>query len=232
MSKVLSLALKRDELNRNLGGGLPSNSLILMEGKEGTGKSILAQRFAYSLIQNDTKVTYISSELNTAEFVQQMASLDYDIKHHMLNEKIMFIPMFPFLGRVKLEPNFIDKLMNAERLFKNEVIIIDTFSSLLVQDNISEKKAFELIKFFKQITSLGHTIIFCVDSDHLNESLLSMLRATVDAYFKIEIKTFAGELVRVIFIQRFKRPKDIYITSIPFKVEPGKGLAIEIASFT
>jgi len=231
MTKILSTQLARDELNRNIGGGVPVNSLILIEGKDGAGKSILAQRLAYGLLEHGYTATYISSELNTAGFIEQMLSLDYDIKFYMLDNKLLFIPMFPFLGNTKLQPNFLDRLFRAEKIFSNEFIVFDTLSFLLIQDNISQEKSFEVIKVLKKLNSLNKTIIFCVDPEHLNEKFLTLVRSVCDVYFNVEIKMFAGNVIRVINIQRFKRPGDNIITSIPFKVEPGKGLAIEIASF-
>ena len=232
MENMLSIMIPRDELARNLGGGLPLNSLILMEGKDGTGKSIISQRLLYSFLQNDHTVTYISTELNTPGFLEQMASLDYDIKYNLLNEQLLFIPMFPFLGNVQLKKNFLDRLLATEKLFSSQVIIIDTFSFLLLKDDITEEKIFNIIKTFRRLSTLNKIIIFCIDPDHLNERFLTLLRAVADIYIKLEIRSFAGEQVRVLNILRFKKPKDQYLSQIPFKIEPGKGLAIEIASFT
>ncbi len=231
MTKTISINLERDELNRNIGGGIPANSLILIEGKDGAGKSIVSQRMTYGLLEHGHSCTYISSELNTAGFIEQMSSLDYDVKFHMLDNQLLFLPMFPFLGNTQLRPNFLDRLFKERRIFKNEIIVFDTLSFLLIKDNISHEKSFEVIKTLKGINSLNRTIIFCVDPDHLNEKFLTLLRSVADVYFNVEIKTFAGNIVRVINIRRFKRPGDNIINTIPFKVEPGKGLAIEIASF-
>ena len=101
----------------------------------------------------------------------------------------------------------------------------------MIKDNVSQEKIFDIVKKLKNINSLNKTIIFCVDPDHLNQKLLTLLRSIADVYFNVEIKMFAGNVIRVINIQRFKRPGDNIISTIPFKVEPGKGLAIEIASF-
>jgi archaeal flagellar protein FlaH len=231
MGKIVSIHLDRDELNRNIGGGVPMNSLILIEGKDGAGKSILAQRMAYGLVEHGHTITYISSELNTSGFIEQMSSLEYDIKYHLLDENLLFIPMFPFLGITKLQPNFLDRLFKQKKLFENEIIIFDTLSFLLIKDNITQEKSFEIIKVLKNLNNLNKTIIFCVDPQHLNDKFLTLLRSVADVYFNVEIKMFAGNVIRVINIQRFKRPGDNIITTIPFKVEPGKGLAIEIASF-
>jgi flagellar protein FlaH len=231
MSKTMTIDLERDELNRNIGGGIPSNSLILIEGKDGAGKSIVSQRLTYGLLEHKKSVTYISSELNTAGFIEQMASLDYDIKFHLLDGQLLFIPMFPFLGNTKLRKNFLDSLFSSKRVFQNEIIIFDTLSYLLVQDNITDSESFQVINHLKKLNNLNKTILFCCDPDHLNEKFLTLLRSVADVYFKVEIRTFAGATIRVINIQRFKRVADNFIDLIPFKVEPGKGLAIEIASF-
>ncbi len=227
----LDISLERDELSRNLGGGLPRSSLILIEGEDGSGKSILAQRISYSLVKKDVSVTYISTELNTLTFAEQMASMDYDVTKEMLSGRLLFIPMFPLLGYTTLDPAFFDKLLTNKEVFRSEVIIIDTLSFLLIHNNLSYKESFNFISILKRFTSLGKTIIFCVDQTHLNETFLTLLRSVSDIYLSVAVNSFAGQVVRVISVNRFKRPESAFVNKIPFKVEPGKGLTIEIASF-
>lgn len=232
MTTTIPIDIPRDELGRNLGGGLPSNSIILIEGKDGTGKSIVSQRFCYSMLEKGHRVTYVSTELNTPEFIAQMASLDYDIKYHLLNEQLKFVPLFPFVGTTELSGDLLDRLLSAEKLFDSDVIFIDTLSFMIVQDDLEKEHLFDVINKLKKIVSLNRTIVFSVDPEHLEEKLVTLLRAMSDVYFKTELKEFAGEPIRAIIIVRFKRPKDQFLSVIPFKVEPGKGLAIEIASFS
>ena len=40
---------ERDRLNKELGGGIPPGSIVLVEGDYGAGKSAMSQRFAYGL---------------------------------------------------------------------------------------------------------------------------------------------------------------------------------------
>lgn len=229
--RYVDITLPRDELSRNLGGGIPKNSILLIEGQDGAGKSILVQRFTYSLLLNNMSATYISSELNTISFIDQMESIDYDVKHYLLNEDLLFIPMFPLLGNTTLSQNFMNRLLTTEELFRNDVIIFDTLSFLMIKNKISENECFDLINVLKKFASLGKTIVFNVDPDHLNATFLTLLRSVSDIYFKLNIKDFAGMTVRQISIPRFKRPQNNYQVNIPFKVESGKGLRIEIASF-
>ncbi|MBD3203350.1 hypothetical protein GF327_03590 [Candidatus Woesearchaeota archaeon] len=232
MSKVLSIDLKRDELNTKFGGGIPRNSLILVEGEDGAGKSILAQRISYGLIEQGHTVTYISTELDTLGFVKQMSSIKYKVTDYLLDDKYMFIPMFPYYGNAELDENFMEKLFSTEKLFEKEIIIFDTLSFLIIQENISHKQTFDLIQFVKKINSLEKTLIFCVDPDHLNERFLTLLRSVCDVYFNLEIKMVLGNLLRIINVRRFRRSRGEVTTAIPFKVLPNVGLAIELASLS
>jgi len=229
---VLKVGLRRDELERNLGGGLPVDSLVLIEGEDGTGKSILAQRLVYSLLKSKHKVTYISTEMNTKGFIDQMASLEYDVKFHIVDNSILFIPMFPFLGKTKLRKDFMKRLFDSPRLFENEIIVIDTLSFLMIGSEVSHEENYLMIDFLKKVNSMNKTIIFCVDPDQINKTFLTLLRSISDVYLSLEMKMFAGNLIRAINVKRFKRCQGMVATPIPYKVEPGKGLAIEIASFS
>ena len=229
----MKMDLTRDELGRTLGGGIPYNSLLLLEGQEGAGKSAVVQRMTYGLLKNGHTVTYISTELNTMGFVEQMASLDYNVTDYLLFEKVLFIPMFPYLGKRKFSDAFLDNLMSSRVLFDKDVIIFDTFSFLLMHSSVTEHKLFEFIRFLKKINSLGKSVVFCVDKDHPVEcKFTTLVKSVSDIFWTVESQMAAGQLVRVIKIHRFKRAGDKTVPGVPFKIEPGKGLALEIASFS
>ncbi len=229
---ILTVELERDELNRTIGGGLPINSLILLEGTDGAGKSLIAQRMAYGLIENNTTVSYLSTELSTAGFIEQMASLSYDIKYPMLDERLFFISLFPYYGNGMLKKNFLDVLLNSKKLFSSEVIIFDTLSFLLIDEQLNAQEAFAFLTFLKKLNNIGKTVIICVDPEHLNAKLLTLIRSSGDIIFELQLREFAGQPVRVISVKRFKRSGGDVTNAIPFRVEPGKGMVIEIVSFS
>jgi flagellar protein FlaH len=231
--KLLDVTLPRDELNRTIGGGLPANSLILLEGPDGAGKSLISQRTAYGMLQNDTTVSYLSTELNTQGFIEQMASLNYDVKYDMLDEKMFFISLFPFYGQGRIKTkNFLDTLLECKQLFQSEVIIFDTLSFLLVDDNLSQEDAFLFLTFLKRLNAIGKTVLIAVDPEHINKHLLTLIRSSCDIILELQLREFAGNPVRVISVKRFKRAGGEVTAAIPFRVEPGKGLVIEIVSFS
>lgn len=232
MSGVLSLYLKRDELNAKLGGGIPKESLILLEGNDGGGKSIMAQRFAFGLLENGYTVTYISSELHTLGFVEQMRSMEYDVMEHILNDRLLFIPMFPYLGNVKLRKNFMERLLTTKKIFEKDIIIMDTLSYLIIRDNITEEEGFMFVKTLKNIANLNKCIILCIDPEQINHRMLNLVRNISDVYIQVEAKMVLGNLLRVASVRRFRRAEKEVSLEFPFKVEPGKGLTIELASLS
>ena len=230
--EYFSIDLERDELNRYFGGGIPKNSLILLEGVDGGGKSLVCQRLTYSFLQNNSQVTYISTELNTLDFIKQMDSLNYPIRNELLHHKLMFVTMVPFLGTVKFEDDFIDKIIKSPKLFEKEIIIFDTLSFLLVKKNAGEDAYYQIMNFFRKLNNLNKTVIFTVDPSQIDEKFLMLLRNMSDLFIQIELSNFAGQTTRVMNIKRFKRPKDIYLDKISYRVEPKEGLIIEIGGFS
>lgn len=226
-----SIDLERDELNRYFGGGIPKNSLILLEGIDGAGKSIVCQRFIYSLLKHEIKLTYISTELNTLDFIKQLDSLNYGVKNYLLSNQLLFLTMVPFLGKVKFEDDFLDKIIAQKKIFESEVIIFDTLSFLLIKKGDDDTVYFNIINFFRKLNNLNKTVIFTIDPTHLDDRFLTLLRSVADVYINVAIKQFAGETIRYLELKRFKRPNDIYMNKIPFRVEPREGLIIEIGSY-
>jgi len=224
----VGIRIPRDMLHTKLGTHLPFGSLMLMEGKDGAGKSIIVQRFLYSFLKNKASVTYISAELSTKDFLQQMDSLDYVIDDFLINGQLLFIPMFPFIGGGSMRADFLDRMLAAKPLYEKEIIIVDTLSFLLVHGNISQEEAFNTIKFFKKIANKGKLVIFTVDPDQLNKGLLTLLRSVSDIYISFGETTLGGELKKFMQINRFKKPKVKYVPKVAFRVEPNQGIIIDI----
>ncbi|MFH1722120.1 MAG: ATPase domain-containing protein [Candidatus Altiarchaeota archaeon] len=229
-AKELYTRLERDELHRKLGEYIPKGSLMLLEGKDGFGKSIICQRFIYAFLEHGSTVTYISTELSTKDFIEQMDSVNYDISSHMINDRLLFIPLFPFIGGATLQTDFINRLLGARELFRSDCIVIDTFSFLLVKDNITEAETFNVVKFFKKIADTGKTIIFTADPDHLNAELLTLLRSVADIYFELTTMALAGDVKRYINVNRYKRAPGDVGSSVAFRVDSGSGVNIDISA--
>jgi flagellar protein FlaH len=229
MVKISAFGLSRDELNDKLGGGFPEGSLVVLEGSGGGGKSSITQRFAYGMNENGVSVTYISTQLTTKGFINQMYSLDYPIAQYLLNGALLFIPVIPLVQAAKSRLDFVQRLMAAEELFDKDVIIIDTISSL-IKYSANTEKSLELISFFKKLNGMGKVIILTIEPNELSEDIASMFRSSCDVYITLKSKPLGSEVKRTIMVNKFTGAKGPVGTMIGFRVEPKVGLVVEIAS--
>ncbi len=229
MPDVYNIKIDRDTLDERFNGGLPKGCIVLIEGKDGAGKSILSQRLAYGILMNGYSITYISTELTTKGFLEQMRSLNYDILNFMLSKQILFIPVYPLIGRPLPRVDFIERLMAAKDLFKNDVVIIDAFTGMIPKD-IEENKVLDVIYFFKKIASGNKTIIITIDPVHANDLLLKHLRTTADVYLELLTEISEGEVSKMIVTRRFSYAEEFVGTVTGFRVEPQVGLIIDITT--
>ena len=118
MAKINAFAIPRDDLNDKLGGGFPAGSLVVIEGGSGGGKSTISQRLSFGLNENDVSVTFVSTQLTTKGFINQMYSMDYPIAPFLLNGLLLYIPVIPLVQAAKSRFDFIERLMAAEELLR------------------------------------------------------------------------------------------------------------------
>ncbi|NPA76726.1 MAG: hypothetical protein GXN93_03150 [Candidatus Diapherotrites archaeon] len=229
---MYSFELERDELGRRLGGGIAEGSITLIEGRDGSGKSILAQRMAYGLLVNKVSVTYISTELSLPEFMKQMSSLRYNVLPYLLNGQFKFYAVFPSTAhRLKKKQDLIDRLTKADILFSTDVTIIDSLTMLQPDNGVSEKTAFNFMTKMKKLVVKGKSIVITVDPDSTDPKLLEPLREVADNYLIMKAETGAEDIKNVIFVQRWKRTEREVSKIIKFRVEPKFGIVIDISSF-
>ncbi len=226
---VLSFEVERDEFNRRLGNGFPDGSIAFIEGDNGSGKSSISQRITYGLLENGYTVTLISTQLTTKGFINQMYSLGYPVASHLLKNNLLYIPVLPLIKSSKNRIDFIERLMNAEALFKKNVIIIDTISALIKQ-SADTTKGLELISFLKKITGMGKTVILTANLNELDSTIYSQFISTSDIYFTLKVRPLGNEIKRTIIVNKFTGARSPVGSMVGFRIEPKVGLVVEIAS--
>ncbi|MCU4743792.1 AAA family ATPase [Halobacteria archaeon AArc-m2/3/4] len=224
-----------DRVNNAIGGGLPEGSIVLVEGEDGAGKSVLSQRFAYGMADEDHYVTYISTELESWEFVQQMHSLSYDVVDHLLGEQLLFLHANVDTHKGGAERQLLARLADAETLWRADVVYIDTLSALLRNDPNFEAVLEEgdedhviqrLVTFLRQMTLKDKTIVMTVDPTSVADDALRPLRNVADVYFQIETSTVGQEIRRNVRVRRFQNMQSPVDDSIGFNVQQGRGVSI------
>ncbi|MDR9429261.1 MAG: ATPase domain-containing protein [Natronomonas sp.] len=243
---IRSLGLDdHDRLNKELGGGIPRGSIVLMEGDYGAGKSAISQRMAYGFCQEETSVSVLSTELTIGGFLDQMNSLSYDVVDHILNERLLFLHANLDTGGVLSgggEENRMDlltRLMEAKTMWMADVVVIDTFDAILRNDptfealirkNEERQAALEIISFFRDMISEGKIIVLTVDPSTVDGDAIGPFRAIADVFFELEMVEVGNDVRRQISVKRFAGMGEQVGDSIGYSVRSGTGIVIESRS--
>ncbi|CCQ32951.1 Flagella-related protein H [Halorhabdus tiamatea SARL4B] len=245
---LYSLGLdERDRLNKELGGGIPPGSIVLVEGDYGAGKSAMSQRFSYGLCEEGQTVTMLSTELTVGSFLDQMHSLDYGMVEHILDENLLFLhadigDSNTFRGGDDDESDRMDllkRLMEAEVMWETDVIIIDTFDAILrndpkfealVRQNEERQAALEIISFFRDVIAEGKVIMLTVDPSTLDEDAIGPFRAIADVFLELEMVEVGNDVRRQISVKRFAGMGEQVGDTIGYSVRSGTGIVIESRS--
>ena len=243
---LLSLGLDdHDRLNKELGGGIPRGSIVLMEGDYGAGKSAISQRLTYGLCQEGAAVTYLSTELTVRGFIDQMYSLDYDVVEPLLNEELLFLHADLDTGGTIAggsdteRKELLKRLMEAQVMWQTDVIVIDTFDAILrndptfealVRNNEERQAALEIISFFRDVISRGKIIVLTVDPSAVDDEAIGPFRAIADVFMTLDMIEVGSDVRRQISVKRFAGMGEQVGDIIGFSVRSGTGIVIESRS--
>jgi len=223
------MQLKGDELHRRLGGGIPAGTIMMLEGDRGSGKSIFAQRLLYGFLMNGYLASYISSQYTTVEYIKQMGSIGYDVIPFLIRKKLVFVSLYPLLTGVSEKKKFLSRLLGEPRLWEPDIIVIDSFSSILSREQDTEAvRAF--LMYLKKLASLNKVVILTVNPEELSRDIIFLLEEAASMLIRLNVKVFGGDLKNSATIVKYNNAKGIFQKIIPFRVEPKVGLIVEIAA--
>jgi flagellar protein FlaH len=221
---VYGIGLERDELAGRLGGGLPKGAIVLIEGEEGSGRSVISQRMAYGLLRSGHTVSYISTEMTMKDFIDQMYSLEYRIGEFLPNLRLLYIPVYPLIGKTMPREDFLDKLMKSPQLYRNDVVFIDSLSTL-GNKQLDEQNCNILLGLFKKLVGIGKTMVLTIEN---GQEALDPLRLASDVYLVLRSGLVGEEISRTVNVKRYIRARGKVNDVIRYRIEPNIGLVIEL----
>ena len=244
---IRSLGLDdHDRLNKELGGGIPRGSIVLMEGDYGAGKSAISQRMAYGFCEEETTVSFLSTELTIGGFLDQMNSLSYDVVDHLLDERMLFLHADLDTGGVlsgnsddENRMDLLTRLMDAETMWTADVVIVDTFDAILRNDptfealirkNEERQATLEIISFFRDMISEGKIIVLTVDPSTVDGDAIGPFRAIADVFIELEMIEVGNDVRRQVSVKRFAGMGEQVGDTIGYSVRSGTGIVIESRS--
>ncbi len=131
-----------ERLDEALMGGIVTPSLVLLIGDIGTGKSVICQQFIYKHASIGTKCVYFCIDHQPEEIIENMESLEWNVKDLVKKGKIKFVNFFSDIQSFdSLKADILMEISKCERF------VFDSISSIAFL--YSEKEAYDLIRKMK-----------------------------------------------------------------------------------
>jgi archaeal flagellar protein FlaH len=221
-SNVVPVGMDRDDLDLMLGGGLPRSSIVLIEGRKGSGVEQFVQRLTFGFLQNGVGVTYISTENATSDFIEQMYGSGFLMANHLLGKKILYIPIDSLIRKERAMAGYIDRLIRSPQLL-NDVIIIDRLSTMTAND-LDENGHLKLLSYLKGAVTKNRTVILVTDE---KQNGIETIREEAKARMSMAVIENGPETTHSVHVLKYPGSVPEAKEEIRFKIEPGLGMVVQ-----
>ena len=151
-------------LNKKIKGGFEENSINLIEGVAGAGKTIFAIQFLLDGVKKGEPGLYVTFEETKDKLIKHMKSLGWDLKKLEKQKKLLILEHSPEQVKDLLErgggiiESYMEKL-KAKRLVVDSI----TAFALLNKDELAERES--CLHLFKLINRWGCTALLISEHD-------------------------------------------------------------------
>ena len=216
---------KVPQLEQMLAGGIPLDSLTLIEGASSTGKTILCQYFLYGALRERRITGYFTAGQTIDGLADEMGSLGLDVSRLISDDNVR--PYTLKKPSVDEEP---DAQLTAlaseiERVpAECNFIIVDDVSNLA---QICEDRA--VLGFFascQRVVSAGRTIVVVARSSAFDPRLLVRLNGICNTHIHTGAEKVREQQVCALEVRKVGNRELSSDNELRFQVEPGLGIKI------
>jgi flagellar protein FlaH len=210
------------DIDKKLGGGLPPNSLTLVEGDPAAGKSVVMQQLTFGALKERFTANLYLSETNTRDFLEQMEKLGMSTMDYYLVGRLATYQANLRVDKEKAE-RLLDRFVrHIEKSDSRELFIADSITALLFQ--FDERFVLSFLATCKELAKQGRTIMVTLHSYAISESLRLRASSICDAHLRLRIEELGKQLVRTLEVAKIRGAVKTADNAVSFSVEPGLGL--------
>ena len=214
------------EIDRQIGHGVPWGSVTLIEGRHGTGKSVLCQHLCFNALRAQSGVACYTSDIGSPSLIAQMKSLGLDVLDFFLLDQLRIHPLE--LSEEYPEPTDVLNLLLRHIMAlppEFELVIIDSLTPLL--PFCTKDQVLDFFFHCHQMSREGRTIVAVLDTRAMATSLTDALYSWCDIHLRLRME--------VVTIERVVKALDVFkphggnpeaVPSINFDVQPGHGIQV------
>ena len=224
------------ELDNAFGGGIPVPSLVLLEGNNDAGKTVISQQFLYGAILGEMDATVLTTENTTRSFLSQMKLLHLDVDRPFIEGKLRVIPIH--VKNIVWTQYRLSRLLTTLTSYiqqnQSRFFLIDSLTYVFAEAGLDD-----ILTFFSRLKKLtepnspdpsGEKIV--IGTLHSNfhgeesEQLLVRIRALCDAHIKLSKDVASGQIVRRIEVAKLKGSQLMTNKVNSFEIHPAFGVRI------
>lgn len=212
------------EIDKKMGGGIPTGSLTLIEGPNDCGKSVVTQQLMWGGLQQDFTIASYTTENTIKSLLKQMNSLALDVSDYFVLGHLKIYPIrikgTEWIGDI----SYLKYIIEDMKKKKEEIVIIDSLTVF-----VSHSGESDILDFFtacKNLCDLGKTILLTVHDYAFGEEMLTRVRSICDAHLSLRLEEVGDRLIKTIEVAKIRGAQRSTGNIISFDVEPNFGLRI------
>lgn len=180
--------------DRLLGGGLPTEEVILIKGEPGAGKSNMGLEFLYRGAEKGENGLYISFQ-DTEEEILRTTTFDWEFAKHVENNNINVRKFDPYRYE-----QIADMVRGAIKENNAKRIVIDPITDLDLYIDSRKDIRKNLLTIKEEISSLKATGLLLAETEEATE----IEEEVSDGIINLEVQRDEGSLNREIYVKKLK----------------------------
>jgi flagellar protein FlaH len=224
------------ELDNAFGGGIPIPSLVLIEGDNDSGKTVISQQFLHGALTAGLDTTVITTENTTRSYLSQCKLLHLDVDQAFLQGRLKIIPIH--VKNVVWTEHRLRKLLATLTNFiqqnQSKVLLIDSLTYMFAEADLNDMLTF--FTCLKKLTepnvpdvARAKTVIGTLHSRfHGDESeqILVRIRAMCEAHIRLSKDVGGGQISRRIEVAKMKGSQLMTNKISSFEIHPAFGVRV------
>jgi len=221
------VSTSNEEIDVNLGGGLPIPSLMLIEGEHGTGKSAVAAQFISGMLKSDMKVLCIT-ENTVNDYIKKMKTITFNFSEAFLNNDLTLLSLhingtsWSKEQALQLLPS-INKYIK-EQSEKFDCVVIDSLSFVTAYSDMN--KVLDFVTSCKYLVSSGMSVILTMHQNSIPQEVGLRLKAACDVYFSLRSSRIGDQAVKILNNIKMIGANSPPEASFAFNIDPVFGIKI------
>jgi len=185
-------------------GGIINDSIMMLEGDAGTGKSTMAVQYLLAGIKAGEKGVYVSVDESKKSLYRNMVRFGFNLEEYDNAGALLFHELKPHQMR-----EFLDKgvLGIEEQLIamKAQRLVLDSITAFALLYETDAKQRSAVHNLFDKIRNWGLTTLIIAESAEENHQF--GLRYLVDGWIKLSRKKVGQERIRTIEVLKMRGTK-------------------------